>query len=141
MLRREHHVGRAEEGVGACRVDGEFFPAAFEREIDERTLRAADPIFLQKFNRFRPVERVESIEQALGEGGYAQHPLAHGTALDGKSADFALAIDHFLVGQHGAEFRTPVDRHFCHVSKADAIGIAAFVGGDGFGMVGFRVEP
>ena len=141
MLGREHHVGRTEQGVGAGRVDGDFFPDAIEREIHERPLGTSDPIFLQQLDRVRPVERVETGQQSVAERGDAQHPLAHRAAFDRKPADLALAVDHFLIGQHGAEFRTPVDRHLGDVGEAHVVRIVSGVSRDGLGAVGRRIEP
>jgi hypothetical protein len=42
------------------------------------------------------------------KGGDAQHPLAHGAALDGETADLALAVHDFFIREHRAEFRAPV---------------------------------
>ena len=140
MLGGENHVSGAEERVGAGGVDGEFI-TAFEREIHEGAFGASNPIFLQELDRIGPVEGVESVEQTFGERGDAEHPLAHRSALDGKAADFAFAIDDFFVGEHGAEFGAPVDGHFGDVGEADAIQVRARVGGDGFGAVGGGVEP
>src|SRR5438094_791678 len=44
-------------------------------------------------------------------GGDLQHPLSERRAIDGMAAALALAVDDFLVGEHGAERGTPVDGH------------------------------
>ena len=77
-----------------------------------RAFAAADPVPLHFLERIGPIDRVEIVEQALGVGGDAQHPLAHRFADDRKAADFAFAVDDFFVGEHGAEFRAPVHRRF-----------------------------
>ena len=41
-----------------------------------------------------------------------------GLRTTGKSADFAFAIDDFLVGQDGAELLAPPDRRFGDVGQA-----------------------
>ena len=141
MLWREDHVGRAEECVRACREDFHFARRIFDLEFNQGSLATADPVSLEKFDALRPIESIESIQEALGEGGDAEHPLAERTALDRESSDFALAVDDFLVGQHGAELRTPVHRHFGDIGEAHGVGIIAGVGGDGFGLARRGVEP
>jgi len=67
--------------------------------------------------------------------------LAHRTAFDGESADFALSIHDLFIGQHGAEFRTPVHRNVGDIGESHTVGIGARVGGDRFGALGGRIEP
>ena len=61
---------------------------------------------------------LEVVEQAVGVGGDAQHPLAHRHAHDGVAAALALAVDHLLVREHRAEGGTPVDGHLGLVGEA-----------------------
>ena len=68
-----------------------------------------------------PVDAVEIVEQFLGVGGDTEHPLAHRTTDDRKATHFALAVDDFFVGEHGAEFQTPVHRSFADVGEAFSI--------------------
>ena len=141
MLWREDHVGRAEECVRACREDLHFARRVFDLEFNQGSLATADPVSLEKFDALRPIESIESIQKALCKGCDAEHPLAERTALDRESPDFALAVDDFLVGQHGAELWAPVHRHFGDIGQAHGVGIIAGVGGDGFGFVCRGVEP
>ncbi len=57
-----------------------------------------------------------------------KHPLPHRLPHDGKSADFALAVDDFFVGQHRAQFRAPVDRNLVHVRQPLAVDHVALLG-------------
>ena len=141
MFRGEDHVGRAEERVRSRGVDGDLGSAPREHEVDERTLRPADPVFLQEFDRLGPVEGGQPIEQSIGEGGDPQYPLAHGSPLDRKSADLAFPIDDLFVRQHGAELRAPVDRHLRDIREAHAVGIIAAVGRDRLCAIGRGIEP
>ena len=96
--------------------------------IAKRTLRpfaAPDPVALQQLEALRPVEAVEFVDQALGIGGDAQHPLAHRARYDRKAADLALAVDDFFVGQHGAELGAPVHRRLSDVGEPHAVGVVA----------------
>ena len=92
-------------------------------EIHFRAFAAANPVPLHFLERIAPVNRVEIGQQFLGVGGDAEHPLAHRLADDRKAADFALAVNDFLVGQHRAEFGTPVHRRFADVGKTFGIAI------------------
>jgi hypothetical protein len=107
MLGREDHVGRAEEGVGPRREDGDLLTS--DGEIHLRSLASSDPVFLEQLDALGPVEAVEFVDEALGVGGDAQHPLLERTALDGVA--FRSPFLDFLVREHGAEIGTPV--HGC----------------------------
>ena len=81
VLGCQHHVGGAEEGVGAGREDVDrgrrtrVTGGSIDRETDFGALRATDPVALHGLDRVRPVEQVEILEQAIGIGGDAHHPL------------------------------------------------------------------
>ena len=141
MLGGEDHVGRAEEGVRAGGEDFDGVVGAFDREFHERAFAAADPVFLEELDAFRPVEAVEALDEPLGECGDAEHPLAERAALDGESADLALAINDLLVGENGAELRAPVHGHLGDICEADGVGVGAGVGRNGFGFFRLRIEP
>ena len=98
MLRREHHVGRAVERVGARGEDFEG-SASFQLaaclglqagslrylENYRRAFAFPDPVALQQLDRLGPIERFEFVDQALGKRGDAQHPLPHRPAHDGET--------------------------------------------------------
>jgi hypothetical protein len=44
--------------------------------------------------------------------------LPHRLSDDLESADFTTPVHDFFIGQHGAQRRTPIDRHFRHVGKS-----------------------
>ena len=141
MLRREHHVGGTEKGVGTGGEDGDR--VAIDLEIHLRAFAAADPVLLQELDAFRPVERVEFVDQSLGVFRDPQHPLAQRAAFD----DVALAppLFHFLVGEDGAEVGRPVDGGFVDEGEADGVDLLAgpafrFEFGDGLRLAGFLVE-
>ena len=140
MLGRQHHVGCAEERVGPGREDADHVGAGVlgpdarapaglrpvagvDREIDLGPLAAADPVALHVLDRARPVDVFEVVEQPLGVGGDAQHPLGQRHADDRVPAALALAVDDFLVRQHGAQLRAPVDRHLGPVGQPFGIAI------------------
>ena len=117
VLRRKHHVGRAEQRVWPRGEHADGFARTGHRKIHFRALAAPDPIPLHLLERIAPVDGVQVRKQFLREGGDAQHPLAHRLADDGEAADLALAVNDLLVRQHGAEFRAPVHGRFAHVGE------------------------
>jgi hypothetical protein len=137
VLGGEHHVRRAVERVGARREDADRQLIVVlariaihrlgrrvvrrDRELDLRADAAADPVALHLLERLRPLQVVEVVDEPVGVRGDAQHPLAHRPALDRKPADLALAVDDFLVGQHGAQTVAPVHRRFVDVRQPLAV--------------------
>ena len=133
VFRRQHHVSRAKQRVGprgehADSGIGNRQSAIGNRKIHFRAFAAANPVPLHFLERIAPVNRVEVVQQFLGVGGDAEHPLAHRLADDGKAADFALAVHDFFVGQHRAELFAPPDRRFADVGETFGIAIGAAFG-------------
>ena len=120
MFRREHHISRAEQSVRPSgeNTDFQFVDRIGDLKIHFRAFAAANPVPLHFLERIGPVNRVEVGQQFLGIGGDAEHPLAHRFADDRKAADFAFAVNDFFVGQHCAEFWTPVHRRFADIGEA-----------------------
>ena len=122
MLGGEDHVGGSEEGVGAGGEDGDVVIhrraacAPLDGEGDFGTFRAADPVSLEGFDGFGPVEGFEFVDEALGVFGDAEHPLAEGAALDGLA--FGFPFLDFFVGEDGAHARRPVDGGFVDEGEA-----------------------
>ena len=121
-------------------------------ETDFSPFGAADPIPLHFFERMRPINAVEILEQAGGVGGDAEHPLAHGLADHGEAADLAFAVDDLLIGEDGAQIGAPIDGGFGDVSEAFGVAVGVFFGFgveglwvgerfDRFGLIGGGVEP
>ncbi|OQC23896.1 MAG: hypothetical protein BWX70_02725 [Verrucomicrobia bacterium ADurb.Bin070] len=118
MLGGEHHVGRAEQSVGACGVHRDPFAAARDGEINLRAFRLADPVALHLLDAFRPVQPVQIRQQALGILRDTQHPLAHRLADHRVVAALAAPVDHLFVREHRAQRRAPVHRHLGHIGQA-----------------------
>ena len=114
MIGRERHEFGAEQGVVARGEDLELVFSRrrgrrIEREADMQSLRAADPVALHDAHFLRPaVEAVERLQQILGKFGDAEVPLRHLALLDQRARAPAAAVDHLLVGEHGAIDRIPV---------------------------------
>jgi len=128
MFRCENQVGGAKKGIGAGGENVEN-TAAGQREPDFRALAAADPVALEKFDGFGPVEQVEVLQEALGVGGYAEHPLFEGTANDFVA--FGAPFFDFFVGKHCAEVGRPVDRGFGDVGQPAGVDLFAAQAGIG----------
>ena len=154
MLRCDDHVGRPKERVGPSRVNPQDvlvrlagIAAQFsiaeptlvlalirfaviaaghtDEEVDLGAGAAADPVSLQGLDALGPVERFQIIFEPIGVGGDPQHPLSQRDSNDRMAASFADAALHFLVGQHGTEFRAPVDGGLDLVGQAVLILVSA----------------
>jgi hypothetical protein len=106
----DHHIRRAVQRVRARRKYRQRLIATDDRKVDFGALATTDPVALF-FASFRPIQRLQLRRQPLGVVGDAELPLAQRHAHDRMIAALASPVDHFLVGQHRAERRAPVDRH------------------------------
>ena len=120
----ERVVGRdgaergTEDGVVPRGEHVEPVVAPGERERHAQTLGAADPVRLHQPHPFGPaVEAVERVEEVVGVGGDAQHPLRQLAPLDQRARAPAAAVDHLLVGEHGIVDRVPVDPGFLAIRE------------------------
>ncbi len=139
MLRREDHVGCAEQRVGPGRVNADYAVlwhgrdavalgllvepfvdgGAIDGEVDLRPDALADPVALHDLDRLGPIDLLDIGQESLGIGGDAHHPLGHCPAVDGVVAALrATFVGDFLVGQHRTQLRAPVDRHLSLVGEA-----------------------
>ena len=119
VLGGEHHVGGAEERVGAGGEDADVQVRVWNWEVHPGPGAAADPVALQQLDRFGPLHVVQVVDQPVGVGGDAQHPLLEAALDHGVVAAFAAAlVGDFFVGQHGAQARAPVDLDVGEVGQA-----------------------
>ena len=118
---REDHVGGAVKRVG--RVVKTRDDSAIDLEIDLCAFAAADPISLQQLDPLRPIKSVQLLDQPIGVGGDAQHPLPHRPPHDREATDFTFAVDDLFVREHRSEFRAPIHRHLCDIGEPDRIRI------------------
>ncbi len=119
---RHDHVRRAADGVGPRGEDLQRQARDPGRRIGEvepqfRSLAAADPLALHGERGLGPVQSVEVLQQPLGVGGDAEHPLTQRLAEHREAAAFAAAVDDLLVGQGGPELRAPVDGLLAEVGQ------------------------
>ena len=127
VLRTQDHERHTEDGV---RAGGEYLegsltldPLDIAAHIDllpiqltlfgQRkpygcTLASANPVALNLLQRVCPIDLFEALEQTLGIRGDAQDPLSHLLAFHGEAATYGESVHHLIVGEHGAELRTPV---------------------------------
>ena len=114
----QHHESNAEDGVGASGKDGETFVAVFHGKLHFGPFRATNPVALRFFQRVGPVHFVQSFEQTLCIRTNAKAPLAHLFLHNGVATTHTNAVNHFVVGQHRAQFGTPVHHRFAQISNA-----------------------
>ena len=96
-----------------------------DEEIDFGPGAAADPVALQGFDAFGPVEGFEVFFEPVGVGGDAEHPLPQRHADDRVAAALAFAVDDFFIGEHGAQGRAPVHGRFGLVGEAVLVLVGA----------------
>ena len=114
----QHHESNAEDGVGASGKDGETLVAVFHGKLHFSSFRATNPVALRLFQRVGPVYFVQSFEQTLCISTNAKAPLAHLLLHNGVATTHTNAVYHFVVGQHRAQFGTPVHHRFAQISNA-----------------------
>ena len=120
VLGREHHVRRPEEGVRAGGEDLDRARGGRKRELG--AAGTADPVALHGLDLLRPVEELQVLEQAVGVGGDAHHPLLEVLAEDREVAALGATLGgDLLVRQHGAQARAPVDGGVGAVNQAVAV--------------------
>ncbi len=140
MLGRQHHVGGAEQRVGPRGEHVDARPrrpvVAHGRERDHGTLGPPDPVALLQLDGLGPVEHVEVVQQPVGVGGDAHHPLPERPPEHREVAPVAAAVGgDLLVGQHRPQAGAPVDRRLLHVGQAMGVDDLPALGG---GQVGPR---
>ena len=116
VFRRDDHIGRAEEGVGASGVDGQGV-AGGGAEVHLGAGRAANPVDLGRLDPFKVVDVLQVIQQPLGVGGDFQHPLALFLVDDGGAAALADAVDHLFIGEDALAAGAPVDVHLALIGE------------------------
>ena len=113
MVGRNAQEGRAEQGVGAGRIDldpVEPLGAISEAKGKLQPARAADPVLLHQLDLGRPViQPVDGVKQLFGHVGDAEEPLRQLAPLDLGARAPALAVLDLFVGQHRHVDRIPVD--------------------------------
>ena len=120
MLRGQHHVLGAEEGIRAGGKDLNL--VALSREGDLCAAGTANPIALHGLDLVRPIQKLQVIQQAIGVGGNAHHPLREVLAEDREIAALGLTLSgDLLVCQHGTQARAPVHRGIRQVNQTEFI--------------------
>ena len=118
-LGSQHHECHTEDGVGTRGEDGELYIAVSHFELHLRTFRTTNPVALGFLQRVGPVDGLQAVEESLGIGRHAQTPLAHLLLFYGIAAALRYTVHHLVVGEYGAESRTPV--HHCLTEIGDAV--------------------
>ncbi len=128
VLGSDDHERDAEDGVGARGEDFELAVRTLDVEEDLRADRTADPVALDFLERIAPGELVETVEHTLGVGRDAEQPLLHALLLDGEAAADRKPVAHLVVGEHGAQLRTPVDHRVGAVGEPVVLQNLLFLG-------------
>ena len=127
VLRGEDQEGHAVERVWPRGEDFDFSAGRVglavgrgNREAYRGSFGATDPVALGFFDAVRPVQVVQTREETVRVRRDAHHPLAHGLFDDRVSAPFAQAVLDFVVGEHRAKGRAPIDFAVGEVGDAKA---------------------
>ena len=88
-------------------------------ELHNGPFRPSDPVALCFLDAVRPLELVQVVQQTVGVGRDAHHPLPHGLLHHGVSSTLAQSVLHFVVGEDRAQFRTPVHFAVCQVGDPE----------------------
>ena len=130
MFGSDDHVGGSEERVGPCCINAQHallglswktscgpfglpefgVRIATNKKIDFCSRTATNPVTLQRFDAFRPVELVQTLFKAFRIGGNTQHPLSQWHPCNRMSANFTHTVGHFLVRKYRSQCRAPIDR-------------------------------
>ena len=85
-------------------------------------MRLAYPVTLHQLDFFRPVDSIQIFYKPVPVRGDPHGPLAQLTLEHREIAPFRTSVRcYFLIGQHGPEPRTPVDRGFRNIRKPEIV--------------------
>ncbi len=120
VLRRQHHEGYTEDGIGAGGKYPDLFLGHAGVVKAKRYLRAealADPVALHALDALGPVDTLE-LQQLVGVLRDPEEPLLEVAADDRGLAALADALPHhLLIGQDGLAIGAPVNRGAGAVSQ------------------------
>ncbi len=116
MLRRDDHIGRAEQGVRTGGEHGKWITSG-GLEIDLRTGGASDPVTLGGADPVYIIYRIKIINQPLGILGDLEHPLAFHLMDDIAAAPLTDTVDNLFVRKYDFASGAPVDRHLLFVGQ------------------------
>ena len=112
MLSRHGQEGHAKQRIRPCGENlnlSHISHWGIEREAHPRPLAAANPIGLHQLHPLGPaVERVQALQQIGRVFGDGEEPLDELLLLHRRAGAPAPAIDHLLIGQHGAIDGVPI---------------------------------
>ncbi|MPN08983.1 hypothetical protein SDC9_156271 [bioreactor metagenome] len=116
VLGRNDHVGHAKQRVRAGGVD-DHLVALTRAKGHLSTVAAADPVDLLGFDALNEIHRVKVIDQAVGIGRDAQHPLTFDLVYHRAAAALAHAVDDLFIRQHHLAAGAPVDAHLFFIGE------------------------
>src|SRR5512133_809742 len=141
MFRREHQECTAVNRVGSRSENANLLINTLNLEIDLRALASANPVALEQFDSFGPIQFVESLEQSLRKSSDTQHPLPHRSSHNRKAANLAFSIYNLFIRQDSSQLRTPVHRNISDVSEANAVRVDTPISGNRLSPICLRVKP
>ena len=122
-FRSQNEEGDTEHRVCSCGEDGEraFCLSIHGEGIGDfylGTFASAYPVLLRFLDAFAPINRFESVEEALTVGADTQTPLPHLLLFNGIATSNTHAFDDFIVGEDCAKFGTPVHHRLAQESDS-----------------------
>src|SRR3974390_2379017 len=109
MLWSQSDKGHAKDGIGACCIHLHAqFGMSINCHFELKTLGASNPIALDGFYSFRPVELIHIIQESLSVTGDLEKPLLKQSALHQAAATLTVSIDDLFVCQYSFIFGAPV---------------------------------
>ena len=92
MLGSQHHERDAEDGIGTRRKNFQLSVQSFQAEKHLGSFAPADPVALYLFERFTPLQAVETVQHPLCISRHTQQPLLHQLLFDRKTAEKEIAL-------------------------------------------------
>src|SRR5918992_5702053 len=122
MFGGEDKKRRPPQRVRPGREDGYLLIEVLERELDLGSIRASDPVRLERLEPLRPPGVYgEVVQQPVRVVGDLEEPLSEVAFRNRRPAPLTLAGDHLLVGQDGLVVWAPVGGGFVTVSEATLV--------------------
>src|SRR5215468_5483527 len=128
MFRREHQECSTVKRVGSCSENADPLFHVLNLKIDLGALASPNPVTLEQFDSFWPIQALEFVEQSLRVCSDTQHPLPQWSSHNREATNLAFSIYDFLIRQDCAQFRTPVHWDISDVSEANSVRIGSAIG-------------
>src|SRR5262249_35286659 len=141
VFRCEHQESTAIKRIGPRGENTDPLIHVLDLEIDLRAFASANPIALEQFDSFGPIQTLEFVEQSLRVCSDAQHPLSHWSSNNRETANLAFSVHNFFVCQDCPQFRTPVHWDISDISKTNAVRISSSISRNRLSPIFLRIKP